>query len=187
MSLFNILWLIVGLQRIIELGWAKKNADWMKQQGGYEVGSKHYPLLVNMHLLFFISTFIENLWRSKIIISWWWIPFLIFIFAQALRIWCMVSLGRYWNTRIWIVPRHSPCVRGPYRYLRHPNYLAVILEFLSFPLIFGAVVTSVVFSLVNLFILLMIRIPIEEQALKQGTSYEEVMTPTRFWPKQKSE
>jgi methyltransferase len=90
--------------------------------------------------------------------------------AQALRWWAIATLGWRWNTRIIVVPGASPFTGGPYRFLRHPNYLAVILEMLAIPLVHGAWLTALVFSSLNA-ALLAIRIPAEERAL--GRPYAE--------------
>lgn len=165
------LWLGVIFQRLLELVLAQYNAKWIKEQGGYEVGKRHYPLFVLLHGLFFIAIGLEGDQAP----SWWMIPFLFFVAAQLLRIWTILSLGRFWNTRIWVLPNRLAPVRGPYRYLRHPNYLVVIIELLSLPLLYQAYYTAVLFSALNAYLLLKLRIPIEEQALREATNYQEVM------------
>ncbi len=166
---------LVICQRIAELRLASINANWIRKQGGYEVGQKHYPLLVGIHTLFFFSLIFEVQFRNASPPSWWYLPFFLFLVAQGLRIACLRSLGPYWNTRIFVVPGSSPVSRGPYRFLRHPNYVVVITEILSLPLIFGAYGTAVLFSALNLLVLLGIRIPIEEEALGKATSYYQEM------------
>lgn len=169
------LFIVVILQRIRELQMANHNSRWMKRQGGVEVGQAHYPWLVFMHVLFFISILIERMVFSAQTPNWWLFPVAIFAVVQFLRIRCIRSLGRYWNTRIWILPHHDVQVKGPYIYLRHPNYLVVICEIAIFPLIFGAYFTTVLFTIANLLFLLKIRIPIEEKALLELTNYEQQM------------
>jgi len=165
------LWLFVIGQRLIELLIARFNSKWMQKQGGYEVGKQHYPLFVLMHCLFFIGIW----WEADPAPHWWTAPLMVFVIAQMLRIWSILSLGRFWNTRIWILPNRLAPVRGPYRYLRHPNYLAVMMEIFSFPLIFQAYITAILFSLCNAVLLLKLRIPLEEQALQEATQYESHM------------
>jgi methyltransferase len=177
------LWMAVIGQRLFELRKAKKNALWMKRQGGYEVGRKHYPVIIAVHLLFFAGILVEIAWFGATSPTWWLIPFVLFLLVQGLRQWCMQSLGRYWNTRIWVVPGHLPQVQGPYRYLRHPNYLVVVLEILLFPLLFGAYLTAAVMTILNLLVLLLLRIPLEEKALLEVMSYKESMgEKKRFLP-----
>jgi methyltransferase len=178
-----LLWFAVVVQRALELRRAEDNAIWMKKQGGYEVGRKHFPLILMIHALFFAGILIETIWLGAKPPLWWPIPFLLFILTQALRIWCIRSLGRYWNTRIWVVPGHFPQTQGPYRYLRHPNYLVVILEIALFPLVFGAYLTAGVITLLNACVLFLIRIPVEEKALSEAMEYEESMgEKRRFLP-----
>lgn len=174
-SVLALLWLGLGVQRLVELWLAKRNAEWIKKQGGYEVGREHYPLIVLIHLLFFIGIAIESFYLDKKPPVWWPIPFTLFVLVQIFRIWCIRSLGRYWNTRIWIVPGHEVKSSGPYRYLRHPNYLIVVAEFLFVPMIFGATVTLGIISLLNAWVLWTVRIPAEENALNQEGNYASVM------------
>lgn len=170
-----LIWLGIGIQRLLELWLAKRNAKWMKSQGGYEVGKEHYPWIVLIHLLFFIGIAIESFYFGKLPPTWWPIPLALFVMIQFFRIWCIRSLGQYWNTRIWVVPDHQIKEVGPYRYLRHPNYLIVIAEFLVVPMIFGAMITMVITSLLNAIILLKVRIPLEEKALEQVGNYAQLM------------
>mgnify|MGYP001436836674 CR=1 FL=1 len=162
---------IVLIQRFIELYIAKQNAQWMEERGGVEFSAGHYPFIVFVHVLFFVSMIVEVFAFDRSLPSWWGLPFFIFVGAQVLRWWCIRSLGRFWNTRIIVVP-HAPVVRrGPYRYLRHPNYVVVMLELLSFPLIFGAIMTALIVSMLNFIVLRFIRIPAEERALSAMTDY----------------
>lgn len=165
--------LLIGVicQRLVELFLAQRNAKWIQEQGGYEVGKRHYPLFILVHSLFFIGIWFE----ADQAPSWWLIPLLFFVAAQLLRLWSMISLGRFWNTRIWILPNQIAPVKGPYRYLRHPNYLVVIIEMLSLPLIYQAYLSAILLSALNAYLLLKLRIPIEEQALQEATPYQEMM------------
>lgn len=173
-----ILWSLVVLQRICELGIAKQNAEWMKRQGGKEVGREHYPLLVGIHVLFFVGILVEMFLYQAQPPTWWWIPFVVFIGAQALRYWSIRSLGRFWNTRIWVLPDAPLERKGPYRFMRHPNYIAVIIELMVFPLLFGAYLTSIIVTFINTLVLVLLRIPMEEQALKQANFYEQEIEQT---------
>lgn len=170
-----ILWSLAVLQRICELEIAKKNAEWMKRQGGQEVGKEHYPLIVGIHFLFFVGILVEIFLYHATPPSWWLIPFIVFVWAQILRYWSICSLGRFWNTRIWVLPDAPIERKGPYRFMRHPNYIAVMIELLVFPLIFGAYLTCIIVTFVNTLVLVLLRIPMEEQALNQANSYEEGM------------
>lgn len=155
-------YLFVLCQRLFELWLARRNRIWMKSQGGFEVGREHYKWIVVMHIGFLIALLVEGM-QSQPPNQWFWL-LLLFILAQVLRMWVIASLGPYWNTRIWVVPGHQLVKKGPYRYLKHPNYLVVASEILLLPLLFGAYLTAVIFSLLNAWLLLFIRIPQEEAA-----------------------
>lgn len=162
----------VLIQRSLELIIAKKNAEYAQSLGGYELGKTHYPLLVLMHGAFFCSLIIETLLRKNYLLRPVPVFFTVFILAQILRIWVLYSLGRMWNTRIIIIPGSKPVTWGPYRYMRHPNYLVVILEIAALPLSFGAISTAITFSVLNI-VLLMVRISIEEEGLKQILDFKK--------------
>jgi methyltransferase len=171
------------MQRLLELETAKRNEKWMKEQGGYEIGKEHYPIVIGIHVLFFLGILVEVFFLRATPPSWWYVPFTIFLISQGFRYWCIKSLGKYWSTRIIVVPEHKISVKGPYRYLRHPNYLVVMVEIFVFPIIFGAYITSISLSIVNTFILLLLRIPLEELALEEATKYQEKMVgKKRFFP-----
>lgn len=162
----------VIMQRIVELGLARRNAIYTKSLGGYEIGKEHYPLLVLLHGAFLGSLILETLVKGNLQIKPVPIFLSIFFLAQVIRIWVIASLGKMWNTRILIVPNSKPVTCGPYRYLKHPNYLVVILEMATLPLSFGAIGTAIIFSGLNL-ALLCIRIKIEEEGLKQIPAFRE--------------
>jgi methyltransferase len=156
------LWLFVIAERLFELWLARRNAVWSKAHGGYEVGRGHYPLFILLHTVFLCGIYGE----AQAAPDWWLLPFTLFLAAQILRIWAIASLGRRWNTRIWIIPQLPPIRRGPYRYVRHPNYLVVVIELLTLPLLYQAYATMVIISLLNAVLLWKIRIPAEERALQ---------------------
>ncbi|CCQ97887.1 conserved membrane hypothetical protein [[Clostridium] ultunense Esp] len=148
--LFFLLLLFLAAQRMGELILARRNGRWIKEQGGFEVGKGHYPFFILLHLLFFFSLLGEFFWKRKPLPSWWAVPLIFFLLSQGLRYSAISSLGPFWNTRIYILPRASLHPKGPYRFLRHPNYLAVMAELISFPLTFGLYGTAILFSLLNL-------------------------------------
>jgi methyltransferase len=121
--------------------------------------------MVGLHVLWLLSTLVESLLRGPGLPAWWPIPLALFLLVQPLRYWAILSLGEHWNTRILVVPGVKLVRRGPYRYLRHPNYVVVAVEIATFPLIFGAWATSLIFSLLNA-VLLFVRIRDENRALK---------------------
>ncbi|WJY27839.1 MULTISPECIES: isoprenylcysteine carboxyl methyltransferase family protein [Sporosarcina] len=170
--LFWILFLIVVCQRLAELAVAKSNEKRMKAQGAYEVGARHYPAIVLLHTAFFVSLLLEVLIRKPPLSPVWGLLLAVFLLTQVLRIWCLASLGKYWNTKIIILPGADVVMRGPYRFIRHPNYVIVATEILVLPLIFGAWITAILFTLLNIW-MMSVRIPEEERALKEATNYKE--------------
>lgn len=102
----------------------------------------------------------------------WPILLILFFLTQAGRVWALFSLGKYWNTKIIVLPGAEVVRRGPYRFIKHPNYAIVAAEFLVIPLMFQAYITAAVFTLLNIMVLY-VRIPAEEKALKELTEYEE--------------
>ena len=161
-------WLVVFLivQRLVELGLAQWNTVRLRAQGGVEFGAAHYPLMVALHALWLLGLWLFGHDRS---VDPFWLA--LFIVLQAGRLWVIASLGRRWTTRVLVLPGAAPIARGPYRWLRHPNYLIVILEIAVVPLALGLPMLALVFSLANV-ALLAYRIRIENQALAwaaQGT------------------
>lgn len=156
---------IIVIERIFELMLAARNREKVLAMGAKEFGHNHYPLFIILHASWLVSWLCEvNLYGT--LGNCWYLWAIIFLLAEVLRYWCIFSLGYFWNTRIFIVPGERLVRRGPYRFIPHPNYLAVALVLLSVPLIFGAWMTSVIFTILNAALLLGVRIPVEEQALK---------------------
>ena len=120
--------------------------------------------MVLLHALWLLSTAVEGS-RKKPETRVKWAAFAGFLLAQPLRYWAIRSLGGHWNTRILVVPGEKLVRKGPYRYIKHPNYVVVVVEVLTLPLIFGARATSLVFSILNA-VLLFVRISEEERALQ---------------------
>ncbi|WP_432364074.1 isoprenylcysteine carboxyl methyltransferase family protein [Sporosarcina sp. UB5] len=170
--MFGIVLTIIILQRIVELIIAKRNEKWMKSEGAFEAGASHYPYMVAMHVCFFIALITEVLFFNRQLSAVWTIWLAIFLAAQIMRIWCLTSLGKYWNTKIIVLPNAKVVRKGPYKWLRHPNYMIVATELLVLPLLFNAFITAVVFSLLNVW-MMSVRIPAEEEALREATNYNE--------------
>lgn len=161
---YLIIVFIIG-QRLIELYIANKNEQWMKGHGGFEIGNEHYKLFIFLHILFFVflivevnSIFVETGGTFNVYF------FFLFILTQIGRVWCILSLGKFWNTKIIVIPKVIFIKKGPYKYMKHPNYVIVFIELCTIPAIFGAFKTAILFPILHL-ILLTIRIPSEEQAL----------------------
>jgi methyltransferase len=162
-------WLFVSfaiLQRLGELILAKRNERLLRTEGAIEYDEHGYKYIVVMHVLFFVSLISEKLIEDTILNPYWYIFFGLFVCAQFLRYWAIASLGKFWNTRILVVPDGQLVAKGPYRYLRHPNYLAVAIEIASIPLLFSCYFTALVFCVAN-GLLLSRRIRIESIALSQ--------------------
>ena len=167
----NVVWLVMGvglvaLQRLLELSYSRQNERRLRARGAVERGARHYPVMVTIHTLWLASTLAEGLQRGPEIPAWWPLPLAVFLLVQPLRYWAIRSLGENWNTRVLIVPGGKLVKRGPYRYFPHPNYVVVVVEVLTFPLIFGAWITAIVFSLLNA-ALLFIRVRTENRALRE--------------------
>ncbi len=160
MSLLWIVLLLVAAQRLAELAYASRNTRRLKAQGAYESGAGHYPLLVAVHALWFaaLAVFVPVEQAPN------WALLGVFLVLQGLRLWVLASLGRYWTTRVITLPGAPLVRRGPYRFLRHPNYLVVAGEIAVLPLAFGAWEIAVIFSLANAAVLAW-RIRCEERAL----------------------
>jgi methyltransferase len=163
--LFTTLVAIVGLERLAEMVVSKRHAAWAFARGGVESGRGHFPVMVLLHTALLVGAVVEVVGADRP-----WVPVLgwpmlaLVVAAQALRWWCIATLGPQWNTRVIVVPGASLVAEGPYRLMRHPNYVAVVAEGLALPLVHTAWVTAVGFTVLNL-LLLTVRIRVEEQAL----------------------
>ncbi|MDG5472712.1 isoprenylcysteine carboxylmethyltransferase family protein [Jeotgalibacillus sp. ET6] len=164
--------ILVVVQRLAELIAAKRNEQWMREQGAFEAGASHYPYMLALHIGFFLSLLAETLFFDRPLSPFWPLLLPLFLAAQAFRIWCLRSLGRFWNTKILILPDAEVVRKGPYKWIKHPNYLVVTVELLILPLLLQAYATAVLFSLLNA-VMLSVRIPVEEKALKGSTNYKE--------------
>lgn len=158
-----ILLLLVTIQRLSELIIARRNTRRLLAAGGHEIGARHYPFVVAVHGFWLLALWAWWLTGRALLQPW---AGVLYLLLQPLRIWTMCSLGAYWTTRI-IVMSDTPLVRrGPYRFLRHPNYLVVIMEIALLPLALGSWQLAVLFSLANAAILRQ-RIAVEASSLRQ--------------------
>jgi len=155
---------LVALQRLLELVLARRNERRARARGAVEWGRGHYPLIVGLHSLWLVSTLVGGLLRGPVFPVYWPAALALFLLVQPLRYWAILSLGESWNTKILVVPGAKLVRGGPYRYLKHPNYVVVVVEILAFPLIFGAWLTALVFTLLNA-VVLGVRIREENRAL----------------------
>lgn len=159
-----LLVLAIVVQRALELRVAKSNERWARERGAVEYGREHYPLFFLLHGGWLASMLLEGR-RQDRPVAWGWL--LVWLVMQPTRYIVIRTLGRLWNTRILIVPGARRVTRGPFRFVRHPNYLVVALELLSGPLGVRAPRTAAVFGVLNALLLLLIRIPAEERALRE--------------------
>jgi methyltransferase len=162
---------LLGLERLAELRLSARNARWSFARGAVEAGQGHFPTMKALHGAFLLACAAE-----VVLLRRPWIPALgwpmlgLALAAQALRYWAIGSLGRRWNVRVIVLPDVPAVDRGPYRFLRHPNYVAVVLEGLAIPLLHSAWWTAVGFTLANAW-LLRVRIRCEEDALARFGAY----------------
>jgi methyltransferase len=162
---YVLLVVAVGVERLAELVVATRNARWAFAHGGVESGRGHYPAMAAMHTAFLVACIAEVAVADRPFLPWLGWPMLALVVAsQALRWWCVATLGHQWNTRVIVVPGLPLVSAGPYRWLRHPNYVAVVVEVAALPLVHTAWVTALVFTLANAAVLA-VRIPVEERAL----------------------
>jgi methyltransferase len=160
---------VLVVQRLVELGISARHARVLARQGGRPIPEPRFPLFVALHALVPIAIASEVILLGARPGVAWPIWLLLFGLAQALRVAAMRALGVHWNVRIWVLPGAPRVRRGPYRWLRHPNYLAVAVELVAGPLIFGAWRTALLASAFNALILRG-RIRLEEQALDDAAA-----------------
>jgi methyltransferase len=154
-------WLVLFLvaQRLAELIYAYGNTRRLLADGAREFGRAHYPAIVALHAFWIMSLWVFGQAQP---VNRWWLG--VFILLQVARAWTVESLGRRWTTRVIVVPGEPPVVRGPYRWLRHPNYAIVVLEIAVVPLALGLPLLAAIFSLANAAVLWH-RIRVENTAL----------------------
>lgn len=163
---FTALIVAIAIQRAWELGVSARHLRALKARGAIEVGADHYPWMVALHSVFLVSCvaevwLLDRPWRPVSAGS----AVLVLGAALALRWWTLATLGERWTTRVLVVPGEELVTSGPYRLLRHPNYLAVVAEIAAIPMVHCAWLTAVVFTVANL-LLLRERIRVEEGALR---------------------
>jgi methyltransferase len=167
--LFTALVVAVGLERLAELVLTRRNVAWALARGGTEHGQGHYPAMVVLHSALLVGALAEVWLLHRVFVPWLgWTALVLVLASQGLRWWCITSLGRRWSTRVVVLPGEPLVARGPYRRLRHPNYVAVVVEGLALPLVHGAWLTAVVFTVLNA-VLLRTRIRVEDRALAEAS------------------
>lgn len=162
---FTILIVLVAVERLVELAVSKRNLRWSREHGGVEYGKSHYPFMVALHVFLLVGSLVEVwVWQKPLIPALSWTMFGLVLASQALRWWCIVSLGKRWNTLVVVVPGLPRVTGGPYRWLSHPNYVAVVIEGFALPMVGFAWVTALVFTVLNI-PLLAVRLRAENAAL----------------------
>lgn len=164
-SAYLLLLSVVAVQRLAELRVSRRNTRWALARGGLEFGHGQLAAMKILHTAFLIGCGVEVVALHRPFVASVAVPMLILLVAcQGVRFWTMRALGPRWNTRVIVVPDMAPVTSGPYRWLRHPNYLAVAVEGIALPLVHGAWITAVAFTLANT-VLLARRIRCEDRAL----------------------
>lgn len=162
---YTALILAVGAERVAELVVATRNMRWSRARGAVERGRGHYPPMVVLHTGLLLGCLAEVAFADRPFIPLLgWTMLAVAVASQALRWWCIRTLGPRWNTRVVVVPDLPLVTGGPYRFFRHPNYVAVVAEGVALPLVHSAWTTALVFTVLNAW-LLTVRIRCENDAL----------------------
>lgn len=167
-TVFLLVVAATACERLVELVVSARHARWALARGGVERGRGHFGPMVALHTGLLVACVVEVLVADRPFLPWLGWPSLVAVVgSQVLRWWCVRTLGPQWNTRVIVVPGLSLVRTGPYRWLRHPNYVAVAVEGAALPLVHTAWVTALAFTVLNAALLLGARIPSEERALAE--------------------
>lgn len=182
--LFTLLVAAIAAQRLVEVAASRRNTRRLLEAGAVEAGRGHLVPMIAMHTAFLVAAPAEVWLFDRPFVPLVGVSALVLLaLALALRAWNLATLGRRWSVRVVAVPGETPVARGPYRFLRHPNYVVVVAEMLALPLVHTAWLTCLVFSALNAW-LLTVRIRAEERLLSELTGYDAVMGKTpRFVPR----
>lgn len=169
MLAYEVLIGVVAAERVAELVVSQRNRATSLARGGTEFGKGHYPVMVVLHTALLACCLIEAIALHRPFIpALGWPMLAVVLAAQGLRWWCITTLGWQWNTRVIVVPGAARVTGGPYRYLSHPNYVAVAAEGVALPLVHTAWITALAFTVLNA-ALMMARIKVENAALARLT------------------
>lgn len=173
-ALYTAFVLAVGVERLIELAISRRNARWSFERGGVERGRGHFPFMVVLHTGLLVGC-VAEVWvlERAFPSALGWAMLALAVACQGLRYWVISTLGPRWNTRVIVVPGLPRIDGGPFRYLRHPNYVAVAVEGIALPMIHGAWLTAAVFTVLNAG-LMVVRIRCEDTALDAAEAAEAV-------------
>ncbi|WP_433508197.1 isoprenylcysteine carboxyl methyltransferase family protein [Pseudonocardia halophobica] len=170
--LFTLLVLAVGLERLAELVLSTRHAQWALARGGVETGRGHYPVMVVVHTGLLVGC-VAEVWLAgrPFVPALGWPMLALVVACQSVRWWCIRALGPRWNTRVIVVPGLPLVTSGPYRFLPHPNYAAVVVEGAALPLVHTAWLTAVAFTVANAGVLT-VRLREERRALREAAATE---------------
>ena len=161
----------LAIQRLLELRHSQKNEAWIIAQGGREYFPRHFIFMKLTHTLWFFAMLAEVLLLGPAFNIYLAIPALVLTIAgQVLRYLAIRTLGKRWSVRIMALPGGPPVTGGIYKFIRHPNYLGVVLEIIAVPLLHGAFISAIVFTIMNAAVLY-VRVRAEEQALREANDY----------------
>jgi methyltransferase len=156
---------VFAVERLAEAVVANRNRAFSLAHGGIEFGARHYPAMVALHTGLLAGCLAEAIaLHRKFFPALGWPMLAILLAAQALRWWCIATLGHQWNTRVVVIPDAPRVTSGPYRFFSHPNYVAVVAEGVALPLVHTAWITALTFTMLNTALLRM-RIKLENAAL----------------------
>lgn len=161
-----VLLAVIAAERLLELVVASRHARWATAHGGIEYGRRHYPVMVALHTGLLLGTLVEVAVVPRTFVpDLGWAALTGVVLANGARWWCIHTLGNQWNTRVIIIPGLPLVSRGPYRWVRHPNYAIVVTEGIALPLVYNAWLTATMFTVANA-ALLSVRLRVENKALQ---------------------
>lgn len=170
--LFLLIVLGLAVQRLLEVRLSRTHEAALRAKGGQEHAPGHFAVMRALHVLWFVAMVTEVYLWDRPFVPWLAVVALLLLLSgQALRYAAIRTLGERWTVRIYTLPGTPPITEGIFRYVRHPNYLGVILEIAAVPLLHTAYLTSIFFSIANA-LLLRVRIREEERALTMENEYE---------------
>jgi methyltransferase len=172
MAAYLVFLLAICVERLAELVVSARHVAALKARGGIEYGARHYPAMVALHVAMLVGCFVEPVVADRPFIPvLGWSMVVLVLAAMALRWWCIRTLGVHWSTRVVVVPSLPLVTGGPYRWMRHPNYVAVVVEGVALPMVHTAWVTAIGFTVLNA-VVLAVRIRVEDAALSTAAAPE---------------
>ena len=173
--LYPLFLFIAAIEMLWEARVASRNSANLLRNGAVEIAPWILPVMVLLFALLFVGSFAEYLLLPKDLSLWWFGSFVfLFCLAKALKYWAVSSLGPYWTMKVLVIPGSQVITKGPYKWIRHPNYVAVLLEIVAIALAGKCWITfGVVFA--SFLVVLYYRIQFEEKALATHTDYNQRM------------